>query len=721
MADATDSDESFDFDASFESPDLKKMQVISSPSLEVRELEELPEQWRRTKLAWLCKELPAHKASMLVRILNAQRKWIRQEDLTYLAVHCMRIRENETGFRVYKWMMQQHWFRFDFALATKLADFLGKERKFLKCREIFDDIINQGRVPSESTFHVLIIAYLSSQGHGCLDEACSIYNRMIQLGGYKPQLSLHNSLFRALVSNTGGSSKKYLKQAEFIYHNLVTSELQIHKDIYGGLIWLHSYQDNIDKERIESLRSELHVAGFQESREVLVSILRACSKDGDVQEAERVWLKLIRWEGSLPSQAFVCKMGVYAKVGQPLKSLEIFRGMQEHLGSANVVAYHKIIEVLSKAQQIELAESLMGEFLESGLKPLGPSYIDLMEMYFSLDLHDKLESTFSQCLDKFRPNRTIYNIYLESLVKSGNIGKAEEVFNQMLSNDSIGVNTRSSNSILSGYLSNGEYAKAEKIYVLMCRKKFGVEPQLVEKLDYALSLSRKVVKKPVSLKLSMVQREILVGLLLAGLRIESDEERKNHAVHFVFSEKLDTHTILKRHIYDQYHEWLASSFKAIDGSDDIPCQFFTVSHSYFGFYADQFWPKGQAVIPKLIHRWLSPRVLAYWYMFGGYRTSSGDILLKVKGSKEGAERIVKALKAKSLDCKVKMKGRVLWLGFLGSNSTWLWETIEPYVLDDLRDFPDSGGKSLERVSETSFASRSDSDDAASDFSDHDYS
>ncbi|KAE9447198.1 hypothetical protein C3L33_20890, partial [Rhododendron williamsianum] len=630
LADSADN-ESFEFDASFESPDMKKQ--AKSPPLEVRELEELPEQWRRTKLAWLCKELPAHKASMLVRILNAQRKWIRQEDGTYVAVHCMRIRENETGFRVYKWMMQQHWFRFDFALATKLADFLGKERKYLKCREIFDDIINQGRVP-----------------------ACSIYNRMIQLGGYKPPLSLHNSLFRALVSNPGGSSKKYLKQAEFIYHNLVTSELEIHKDIYGGLIWLHSYQDNIDKERIESLRSELQVAGIQERREVLVSILRACSKDGDVQEAERVWLKLIHCEGSLPYQAFVYRMGVYAKVGQPLKSLEIFRRMQEHLGSTNVVAYLKIIEVLSKAQKIELAESLMGEFMESGLKPIGPSFVDLMDMYFSLDLHDKLESTFSQSLEKCRPNRTIYNIYLDSLVKTGNIGKAEEIFNQMLSNGTIGVNTRSSNSILSCYLSNGEYVKAEKIYDLMCQKKYDVEPPLMEKLDYVMSLSKKVVKKPVSLKLSVEQREILMGLLLGGLRIESDEAGKKHALHFVFSGKLDSHTSLKRHIYDQ-----------------------------------QFWPKGQAVIPKLIHRWLSPRVLAYWYMFAGYRTSSGDILLKVKGSQEGVERIVKALKAKSLDCKVKRKGRVFW-----------WPI-------------------LERISENSFGGQSDSDDAASDYSDHDYS
>ncbi|KAF5951421.1 hypothetical protein HYC85_009365 [Camellia sinensis] len=83
--------ESFNFDVSFESTDLKN---LNSPPLEVRELEELPEQWRRTKLAWLCKELPKHKAATLI-----QRKWIRQEDATYLAVHCMRIRENETGFR----------------------------------------------------------------------------------------------------------------------------------------------------------------------------------------------------------------------------------------------------------------------------------------------------------------------------------------------------------------------------------------------------------------------------------------------------------------------------------------------------------------------------------------------------------------------------------------------------------------------------------------------
>lgn len=678
----SESEAAFEFDQNVGSLDLKHS---GAPALDVKELGELPEQWRRSRLAWLCKELPGHKGGTLDRILNAQRKWMTQEDATYVVVHCTRIRENEAGFKVYKWIMQQHWYRFDFALATKLADYMGKERKFSKCREIFNYIINQGRVPSESTFHVLIVAYLSAPVQGCLEEACSIYNRMIQLGGYQPRLSLHNSLFRALVSKSGSSSKHYLKQAEYIFHNLVTSGLEIHKDIYGGLIWLHSYQDTVDKEMILSLREEMQDVGIEEGIEVLLSILRVCSKDGDVKEAERTWCKLLRIDGGIKPVAFVYKMEVYAKVGDPMKSLEIFREMQEQLSSTSVAAYHEIIEVLCKAQEVELAESLMIEFIKSNLKPLTPSYIHMMNMYFNLSLHDKLELAFSQCLEKCRPNLTIYSIYLNSLVKIGDLDKAEEIFHQMRSNGAIGVNSRSCNTILGGYLSSGDHAKAEKIYDLMCQKRYDIDSPSMEKLDYVLSLSRKQVKKPISLKLSIEQREILVGLLLGGLQISSDEERKNHMLRFNFSENSSTHSALKRHIHDQYHEWLHPSYKAGKGADDIPSRFCTISHSYFGFYADQFWPKGRPVIPKLIHRWLLPRALAYWYMYGGYRTSSGDILLKLKGTPKGVEMVVKALKAKSLDCRVKKKGRIFWIGFLGSNSSWFWKVIEPYVLDDMKD------------------------------------
>lgn len=177
---------------------------------------------------------------------------------------------------------------------------------------------------------------------------------------------------------------------------------------------------------------------------------------------------------------------------------------------------------------------------------------------------------------------------------------------------------------------------------------------------------------------------------------------KNHMIKFKFNENSGMHSALKRHIYEHYHEWLHPSCKLDDNSNEIPNSFSTIRHSYFGFYADQFWPRGKPVIPKLIHRWLSPCALAYWYMYGGYRMSSGDILLKLRGSQEGVERVVKALKAKSLDCRVKRKGQVYWIGLLGSNSTWFWKLIEPYVLD-LNFAQEDDGEIL------SFNSGSDSD------------
>ncbi|KFK40039.1 hypothetical protein AALP_AA3G322000 [Arabis alpina] len=650
--------------------------------VEVRELEELPEEWRRSKLAWLCKEVPSHKAVTLVRLLNGQKKWVKQEDATYIAVHCMRIRENETGFRVYRWMTQQNWYRFDFGLATKLAEFLGKERKYTKCREVFDDTMNQGRVPRESTFHILVVAYLSSSVEGCLEEACSVYNRMIQLGGYKPRLSLHNSLFRALVSKPGGPSSDDLKQAEFIFHNVVTTGLEVQKDIYSGLIWLHSCQDKVDKDRVNSLREEMKEVGFEEGKEVVVSLLRAYAKEGSVEEVEKTWLELLELDCGIPSQAFMYKMEAYSKAGDSAKALEIFREMEKHLGGATVSGYHKIIEVHCKVQQVEFTESLLKEFVESGKKPLLPSYIEIVKMYFELGLHEKLEIAFVECLKKCQPSQTIYNVYLESLVKIGNLEKAGGVFDEMKNNATINVNAKSCNILLKGYLDSEYHAKAKNVYNLMSLKKYEIEPPLKEKLDYVLSLVKKEVKKPLSMKLSKEQREVLVGLLLGGLQIESDKESKSHKIIFEFRENYQAHQILRQHIHDQFCEWIPSSSNL---QEAIPFKFDSISHSYFEFYAVQFLPKGRPEIPKLIHRWLSPHSLAYWYMYSGIRTSTGDIILRIKGSLEGVEKVVKALRAKSMECRVKKKGKAFWIGLQGPNSVLFWKLIEPYVLEDLKD------------------------------------
>ncbi|CAD6249819.1 unnamed protein product [Miscanthus lutarioriparius] len=658
--------------------------AVRSPELEVFELEELPEQWRRSRIAWLCKELPAYKHSTFTRILNAQRKWITQDDATYVAVHCLRIRHNDAAFRVYSWMVRQHWYRFNFALATRVADCLAREGKVEKCREVFDAMIKQGRVPAESTFHILVVAYLSVARRRCLEEACTIYNQMIQMGGYKPRLSLHNSLFRALVSKTGGTAKHNLRQAEFVYHNIVTSNLAVHKDIYAGLIWLHSYQDVIDRDRIKALRDEMKRAGFEESTDVLVSLMRAFSKEGDIEETEATWHWLLQSGCELPAQAYICRMELYARTGEPMKSLEMFKEMKNQNIPPNVASYHKIIEIMAKAREIEIAEKLMDEFVESDMKHLMPAFLDLMYLYLDLDMHEKLEQIFTKCLGRCCPNRILYTIYLESLVRIGNVSKAEEIFGEMHKNGMIGTNAKSCNIMLRGYLSAEDYQKAESIYELMCKKKYDIPVDSLEKLQSGLVSSKKVVKppKPVSMKLDEEQREILIGLLLGGTQIESHAQKGVYIVNFKFQEDSNAHSVLRVHIHERFFEWLPSACRSVNSESEIPYRFSTIPHAHFGFFADQFFQKGQPVLPKLVHRWLSPRVLAYWFMFGGFRLQSGDIVLKVSGGNiDGVERIVKSLQTQSLTCKVKRKGRFFWIGFQGSNAVSFWKIVEPYVLD----------------------------------------
>ncbi|KAK0581814.1 hypothetical protein LWI29_018310 [Acer saccharum] len=237
--------------------------------------------------------------------------------------------------------------------------------------------------------------------------------------------------------------------------------------------------------------------GIEEGKEVLLSVLRVCSKEGDVEEVERICPKLLDSNDGIPTQAFVYKMVAYAKVGEFTKSLDTFREMRKLMGSATVPEYRELIEVLSKAENTKLAESVMDEFVKSGMKPplIMPSYINISNL--NLGMPDRLHLAFFEY-----ENILVYNIYLESLINAGNVEKADEVFNQMQSDEAIGIDARSCNTMLSGYLSSCDtilsgylsfekYNKVDEQFDLMVDKDYDVEPRLDSDLDYVLMMVRK--------------------------------------------------------------------------------------------------------------------------------------------------------------------------------------------------------------------------------------
>ncbi|XP_078434828.1 endonuclease [Wolffia australiana] len=650
-------------------------------TLLVQELEELPEQWRRSKVAWLCKQLPGQKPGNVTRLLNAQRKWISQQDVTYVVVHCLRIRDNDAAHKVYRWMLSQPRFQFDFALASKLADCLGKDRKFLKCRDVFDEIIKQGRVPSESTFHNLAAAYLGAAAsvQGCLDDACDIYNKMIKLGGFSPRPSLHAALFRALLDQPGFAAKRRLEQAEFIFSNLHELKQDIQKEVYAGLIRLHSHQNPVDMARIEALREDMQRLGMAEDKDVVVSVLRACCSLGAADQADVAWKKLLQL-GSPPVAAFELRMELHAKSREPLLSLEVFRSMAELGVAATSSAYDKIIQLLAGARETAAVEQLLAELVAGGVKPSPSSFANAMHMYAGLAMHDDVERWFEQCRAKIQPSRGVYNAYLSSLAaKPGALSRAEEIFECMQSNAEIGINSCSCNALLRAALASNDEAMAEDIHRLMKQKRYEVDPLLDRILG---SKKKKIVRQPaVRLKLDVEQREILIGMLLGGLHLKGDESGRTHSVHFEFSRESPVHSLLRGEVHRQFLDWVEQREE-----DDLFEEFSTVPHWVFNFFADKFRPNGRAVVPVLIARWASPRALAYWYMYSGLRSSAGDVLLRLKGvvDEEDALRIVRVLQGMSMGCGVKKRGRSFWVGLRGADAARFWDVTEPYILDGVK-------------------------------------
>ncbi|CAI5525742.1 unnamed protein product [Closterium sp. Naga37s-1] len=130
--------------------------------------------------------------------------------------------------------------------------------------------------------------------------------------------------------------------------------------------------------------------------------------------------------------------------------------------------------------------------------------------------------------------------------------------------------------------------------------------------------------------------------------------------------------------------------------------FSTVPHPSLVFYLHQYRPEkqdGRAVVPRLVHKWLTPRALAYWYMYAGQRGQpsqrgtrgqpEGSIILDagMYQAKEVA-LIVKALKARTIDCAQSKRGKgskgQRAVRFSGPSAQFLWKFMEPFVLEEVK-------------------------------------
>ena len=202
-------------------------------------------------------------------------------------------------------------------------------------------------------------------------------------------------------------------------------------------------------------------------------------------------------------------------------------------------------------------------------------------------------------------------------------------------------------------------------------------------------------EKKKHLKLTARQKEILIGTLLGDGHLETQNNRKTYRLKIEHS--------LKQMLYvewfaNEFQEWIHTPPKKrsrmvtlhgkIASYDRIG--FATLSSGAFRFFAQQFYPSNgiNKVVPKLIHRWLSPLALAVWFMDDGSIKSNRHrtVFLNTHGfSDADLERLQEALKQNygiQTSIRVQKDGKQIYL--LAETINTFLTLIEPYVIPSMR-------------------------------------
>ena len=131
-------------------------------------------------------------------------------------------------------------------------------------------------------------------------------------------------------------------------------------------------------------------------------------------------------------------------------------------------------------------------------------------------------------------------------------------------------------------------------------------------------------------KITSLQREVLVGILLDDASLQTESNGKRYRLRISQSEQ---HKDYLFHLYDIFKSLTTSpplQYEFMDarnpGKRYYRWTFATTQQACFRFYGQQFYNGQAKKVPKLIHKWLKPRSIAYWYMDDGAQKWKGKSL-----------------------------------------------------------------------------------------------
>jgi hypothetical protein len=202
--------------------------------------------------------------------------------------------------------------------------------------------------------------------------------------------------------------------------------------------------------------------------------------------------------------------------------------------------------------------------------------------------------------------------------------------------------------------------------------------------------SRAIEELKKTLHLSEEQRETLVGLLLGDGCLETRDQGRTWRLKV---EQSAQHEAYIRHLFEVFRPWVRSEPRqrlvpCSNGSITLSWVFQTFSHGAFRFYADQYYGDGGKRVPKLIHRWLTPRGLAYWYMDDGSMKSvqSKGVIFNTQGfAARDVDRLVEVLQSQfglAATPRHQKEGKQIFVS--GRSFEVFQQLVEPFLIAEMR-------------------------------------
>ena len=192
------------------------------------------------------------------------------------------------------------------------------------------------------------------------------------------------------------------------------------------------------------------------------------------------------------------------------------------------------------------------------------------------------------------------------------------------------------------------------------------------------------------IKLTKIQRSIVIGLILGDGHLETQDGGKTYRLKVEHSIKQKDYVDW---LYVQLESLVASrpklKMRNLGNKEYISYWFTTYSLGAFRFYAQKFYSNGKKIIPEIVSKLLDPLAMAIWFMDDGSFKSSRHrtfIIHTLGYSKQDLLKIKELFKKKfGIDIELhRQKVSKFRLYVFSRSAEKFRELVEPYIIPTLR-------------------------------------